>query len=154
MIKSLEILYNRIEQQKILSKQWQQAIIKAVYKKGSGEEQSKNQRGLFLVNIVSKVYEKMKKTQNETKHHKMSEMQTAGKKQRSKMERIVIVNAIIEQRGIDKRNIYIYICVLRVTVAVTCFEKLWLTNCIMEPAHLGYNKNDLEILYKSNETAL
>ena len=59
MIKSLEILYNRIEQEKIIPKQWLQLIIKSVDKKGSGEELSKNQRGLFLVNIVSKLYEKV-----------------------------------------------------------------------------------------------
>ena len=57
MIKSLEILYNRIEQEKIIPKQWQRVIIKSVDKKGSGEKLSKNQRGLFLVNVVSKVYE-------------------------------------------------------------------------------------------------
>ena len=68
------------------------------------KELSKNQRGLFLVNIVSKVYEKVKKTQNETKHNKMSEMQTADKKQRSTMDNIVIVSAIIEQRRIEKSN--------------------------------------------------
>ena len=61
IIKSLEILYNRIEQEKIIPKQWQQVIIKSVDKKGSGEELSKSQRRLFLVNIVSKVYEKIKK---------------------------------------------------------------------------------------------
>ena len=33
MTKSLEILYNRIEQEKIISKQWQQVIIKSVDKK-------------------------------------------------------------------------------------------------------------------------
>ena len=60
-IKILEILYNRIQQEKIRPKQWQQVIIKSVNKKGSGEELSKNQRGLFVVNIVSKVYEKVKK---------------------------------------------------------------------------------------------
>ena len=63
MIRSLEILYNRIEKEKIISKQWQQVIIKSVDKKGSGDELSKNQRGLILVNIVSKVYEKIKKTE-------------------------------------------------------------------------------------------
>ena len=68
------------------------------------KELSKSQRGLFLVNIVSKVYEKVKKTQNETKHNKMSEMQTAGKKQRSIMDNIVIVSAIIEQRRIEKSS--------------------------------------------------
>ena len=61
MIKSLEILFNRIDQEKTIPKQWQQVIIKSIDKKWSGEELSKGQRGLFLVNIVSKVYEKIKK---------------------------------------------------------------------------------------------
>ena len=97
MKKSLEILYNRIEQEGIIPKQWQQVITKSVDKKGNGEELSKSQRGLFLVNIVSKVYEKIKKkTQNGIIHNKMLEMQTAGKKQRSTIENIVIVSAISE----------------------------------------------------------
>ena len=68
------------------------------------KELSKNQRGLFLVNIGSKVCEKVKKTQNETKHNKMSEMQTADKKQRSIMDNIVIVSAITDQTRIEKSN--------------------------------------------------
>ena len=148
MIKSLEILYNRIEQERIVPKQWQQVIIISVDKKGNGEELSKSQRDLFLVNIVSKVYKKIKKAQNEIIHNKMSEMQTAGKKQRSTMENIVIVSAITEQRRIEKRNTYIFFA-----DAVKCFDKLWLQDCIIELAKLGYSKNDLEILYKSNETA-
>ena len=74
-------------------------------------------------------------------------MQTAGKKQRSTMDNIVIVSAIIEQRRIEKRNTYVFF-----VDAITCFDKLWLQDCIIELAKLGYNKNDLEILYKLNET--
>ena len=69
-----------------------------------------------------KVYEKIKKTQNETKHKKMSEMQTAGKKQRSTMDNIVIISAIIEQRRIENRNTYVCF-----TDAIKCFDKLWFT---------------------------
>ena len=71
---------------------------------------------------MSKVYEKIKKTQNETKHKKMSEMQTAGKKQRSTMDNIVIISAIIEQRRIENRNTYVCF-----TDAVKRFDKLWFT---------------------------
>ena len=69
MIKSLEILYKENRAGKIMPKQWQQVIKKSVVTKGNSEELSQNQRGLFLVNIVSKIYEKIKK-QNETIHNK------------------------------------------------------------------------------------
>lgn len=44
------------------------------------------------------------KTQKETKHKKMSEMQTAGKNQGSTMDNIVIVRAITEHRKIEKKT--------------------------------------------------
>ena len=75
-------------------------------------------------------------------------MQTADKKQRSTMDNIVIVSAIIEQRRIEKNNTYIFFADV-----VKCFHKLWLQDCIIELAKLGYSKNDLEILHKLNETA-
>ena len=67
MIKSVEIICNRIEQEKIIRKQWQQVIIKSADKKGIGEELNKNKRGLFLVNIVSQAYEKVKKKKDRMK---------------------------------------------------------------------------------------
>ena len=63
------------------------------------------------------------------------------------MDNIVIVSAIIEQRRIEKRNTFVFF-----VDAVKCFDKLQLQDCIVEMAKLGYNKNDLEILYKLNET--
>ena len=47
MIESLDILYNRIEQEEIIPKQWQQVKIKSIDKKESGEELKKNQRGFL-----------------------------------------------------------------------------------------------------------
>ena len=78
----------------------------------------------------------------------MSEMQTAGKKRILAMVNIVMVSVIIEQRRIEKIKTYVFFA-----DAVKCFDKLWLQDCIIEIAKLGYNKNDLEILYKLNETA-
>ena len=50
---------------------------------------------IFLVNI-SEVYELVKITQNEKNNSKMSEMQTAGRKKRSAMDNLIIMNNIIE----------------------------------------------------------
>ena len=68
-------------------------------------------------------------------------MQSAGKEQRSRMDNIVIVSAIIEQRRIEKSSTYIFFA-----DAVKCFDKLWLQDCIIELAKLGYSKNDLDII--------
>ena len=53
--KSLTALYNRIEEEKCVSEEWGHTTTKSVRKNGK-EEINENQRGLFLMNIVVKVY--------------------------------------------------------------------------------------------------
>ena len=55
------IATRKLHEKRIIPNQWQQVIIIAVDKKGNREELSKSQKGLFSVNIVSKVHEKIKK---------------------------------------------------------------------------------------------
>ena len=50
-------------------------------------------------------------------------------------------------RGEWRKEIYIFF-----VDAVKCFDKLWLLNYIRELKKLRYNKSDLEVLCKLNET--
>ena len=108
------------------------------------EKLNENQRGLFLMDIVAKVYEKVKNRQNEKIHSNMSQMQTAGRKQRSSMDNIRIVSSIIEKRRQEEQNTY-----LMCADAVKCFEKLWLKDCLIEMKELGYSSNNIKILYET-----
>ena len=56
IVKSLSILFNRIEREQRTLMQWRQTTIKSIYKGGSKANISESQRGIFLVNIISKVY--------------------------------------------------------------------------------------------------
>ena len=60
------------------------------------KKNQENQRGIFITNIVSKAYEIVKKIQNKAVKNNMFNMQTAGKKNRSTMDKIII-NAITEK---------------------------------------------------------
>ena len=51
-----------------------------------------------MVNVVSKVYERVKKTQNEKIHKNINQIQCTGRTQRSTMDNIIIMSAIIEKR--------------------------------------------------------
>ena len=95
------------------------------------------------MNIVAKVYEKVLKRQNEKVHSNMSQMQTAGRKQRSAMDNTLIASSIIEKRRQEKENTY-----LMCANTVKCFDKLWLKDCLIEMKELGYSNNDMKILYE------
>ena len=147
MIRSLTTIYNRIEEENMIPEQWNYTTVKSVNKNGLSQL-SESQRGLFLANIISKLYERIKKTQNEKFHTNMSQMQTAGRKKRSATDNILIMSAIIEQRREEKKNTYTYFA-----DAVKCFDKLWLKDSLLELKEIGYKSNDIKMLYEMNRQA-
>ena len=118
IVRSLSILFNRIEREQRTLIQWRQTTIKSIYKGGNKANISESQRGIFLVNIISKVYELVKITQNDKNNSKMS---VAGRKERSAMDNLIIMNTIIENQRTQKLNTYMFFA-----NAVYCFDKLWL----------------------------
>ena len=125
IVKSLRILFNRIEREQRTLMQWRQTTIKSIYKGGNKANISESQRGIFLVNMISKVYELVKITQNDKNNRKMSEIQVAGRKERSTMDTLIIMNTIIENQRAQKISTYIFFA-----DAVKCFDKLWLKDCL------------------------
>ena len=88
MEKSLAVLFNRIEEEWEIPKEGQLTTIKSVRKKRNQNKLKKRQRGLFMMNVVSKVYERVKKSRKENIHKNMSQMQRAARTQRSTMDNI------------------------------------------------------------------
>ena len=77
---------------------------------------------------------------------KISEMQTAGRKERSAMDNLIIMKNIIENQRAQKLITYMFLA-----DAVKCFDKLWLKDCILEMYNLGYDPNTLKVLYEMNK---
>ena len=121
-------------------------VRKSVRKKENQRKLSESQRGLFMVNVVSKDYERDKNTQNEKVHKNMKQMQCASRIQRSTMDNIIIMSAIIKKRRTERFDTDLFFA-----DAVKCFDKLWLKDCPIELKTLGYKHNDLKILYEMNK---
>ena len=76
----------------------------------------------------------------------MSEMQTGGRKERSAMDNLIIMNTIIENQRTQKLNTFMFFA-----DAVKCSDKLWLNDCLLEMYNLGYDPNTLKIFYEMNK---
>ena len=79
MESSLVKLFNRMERENTTPIQWNQIKIRSIHKKDPKEDLA-NQRGIFLTNIVSEAYEKVKLLQNEENICNMFRMQCAERK--------------------------------------------------------------------------
>ena len=100
------------------------------------------------MNTVSKIYESALKIQNENKNENMSQMQTAGRKQRSAVDNLIILNSIIENQRQYKNKTYIFFADPK-----KCFDKLWLKDCLIEMYNLGYSPGTIRSLYEINKTS-
>ena len=136
-----------MERENTIPIQWNQIIIRSIHKKFPKEDLA-NQRGIFLTNIVSKVYEKVKLLQNEENISNMSRMQCAGRKDRSPLDHIITLNAIIEKQRSEKKPTYILFA-----DAEKCFDKLLLEDGLLELHKLGWSEKDVMMLFRLSHIA-
>ena len=148
MIKSLTFLFNQMERELEIPKQWKDIKITSIQKSNNGSTLNETQRGLFITNIVSKAYEKVKKMNNEIHFNKISPMQMAGRKHRSTMDNLIIVSGIIADNKAKNIPTYLFF-----GDAEKCFDKLWLKDSILEIVKLGVPENDAIMLYLMNAEA-
>ena len=82
MIQSLATLFNRKGERKKTPIQWNQTKIKSLYKVRNKDRMQEIQKIICLMNIVCKVFERVKKLQNENKQANISSMENAVEKKR------------------------------------------------------------------------
>ena len=120
--------------------------VKTIGKKGSVLLMD-NKRGLFITDILSKMYEKVIKNRNEEKISEyMSDNQTGGVKERATADNFVILSEIIRRKKKMGKK-----CYLMFGDAVKCFDKLWLKDSLVELYKAGCDVQDIEMVYKMND---
>ena len=144
MLKSFCILFNKVKTENQIPIQRQLTTVTSMHKSVVEENIQENQRGIFLVNTVSKIYESALKIQNEKKTENKSQMQAAGRKQRSTVDNLIIQNSIRQ----NKNKAYLFFA-----DAKKCFDKLWLKDCLIEMYSLGYSPGTIRSLYQINKTS-
>ena len=149
MIEALQAMMNRMERERITPKQWSEMKIKAVGKPGNILEMD-NKRGLFITDILSKVYEKVIKKRNDEKIRAyLSDYQTGGVKFRSNVDNIMITSEIIRQKKKAGKKCYMFF-----GDAVKCFDKLWLKDSLVELFKAGCEPQDIQMIYNLNRDTI
>lgn len=144
MVKSLISIFNRAQEERKIPKQCTETAIESICKGGQRENLNETQRGIFMINAISIAYERVSKIQNQKLQEKMSNMQVAGKKNRSIVHN-TITNAIMEKQKLRNKNMYI------LHGPENGFDKLWLKDSLTETKNLGYSKIGTQILYELNK---
>ena len=149
MIDSLLAMMNKMEKERWTPKQWAEMKIKTISKPGSVLLMD-NKRGLFITDIISKLYEKIIKNRNEEKiYSRMSDFQAGGMKMRSTGDCLFLASEIIRTKKKAGKK-----CYLVFGDAVKCFDKLWLRDALVDLFEAGCEPQDIQMIYKMNENTV
>ena len=135
-----------MEHQRVVPKDWNEVKIKTIGKKGSILLMD-NKRGLFMTDILSKLYEKVMKRRNQEKIFEyVSDLQTGGTKERATVDNFVILSEVVRRKKKMGKK-----CYLMFGDAVKCFDKLWLKDSLVELYKAGCDIQDIMMIFKMND---
>ena len=149
MEECLLTLFNEMEKERCTPEDWNEMVIKSLHKKGKVADME-NKRGIFITDVISKVYEKVLKKRNKEKvDSRVSRNQVGGKKDRSAADHsIVLVDTLQRNKRINRKTYLVF------GDAVKCFDKLWLRDSLVELYKAGVPTQDVAMLYKMNKEAV
>ena len=145
MIRSLTLMSNKILREREIPEEWSRVIIKSLYKNKGSRLDMVNRRGLFLTNLVSKLFEKVLYCKSENRIQ-MPQCQNGGRKRRSAIDNLIIIMSIIDNNRRIGRKTYM-VC----ADAEKCFDKLWLEDCLIDLNEIGMREREVSIIYKMNK---
>ena len=130
-----------------IPKQWENMKIKSIYKNKGSRDDMKNRRGIFLMSVVSKLFERiiLKKIQENIN---MDECQNGGKKGRSTQDNWIVLMAVLDNNQRKKEHTFVVMA-----DAEKCFDKLWLKDSIVDIKDSGVRETDSELIRKMSKQA-
>ena len=141
------MMFNRILNEGEIPSQWEEMRIKSIYKNKGSRKELKNRRGIFITNILSKMFERVVMAEvNRTIKHE--ETQYGARKGRSSKDNWLVIMALIEEnRRRGEATWFVFVD------AVKCFDKLWLEDCLVNLSSAGIREKEVEIIGLLNKNA-
>ena len=148
--KSILLMMNSSHKMSVFPKSWYTLVIKTIFKnKGSFKDLS-NWRGIFITSIFYKLYEKLIYNREEKKiDHHFSEFAAGARKHRSTTDHLFTIQAIIDYYRYLKKSVHLLFLDLE-----KAFDKLWLTDTLIDIYKSGVSGKSLKNLYKLNKKSI
>ena len=149
LLSVLEMM-NCIKRLKVFPMDWKKMSIQTILKKQNGSMKTlNNYRGIFVVPILSLIFEKLLKNRV-TPHleQNMTPFQTGGVKGKGITDNLFILRGLIDHSKYLQKEIWITFYDIE-----KCFDSLWLEDCINSLYENGVKNDMLDLIYKMNHKA-
>ena len=139
---------NELKRHVYCPEQWERTLIKTIYKNKGSKKNLKNYRGVFLTQVVSKIYERILFERIREILDKVSRLQAGSRSNRGPPDNLFLMKSCIDHARY--LNIPVFITVYDFE---QCFDALWLEDSIVSLWELGVRDDTLAILYSMNKKA-
>ena len=143
-------MMNQIKKQQKYPKSLELCNISSIYKRKGSRNNFSNQRGIFRVTIFRSILDRLLYNDNyETIDNNLTDSNVGARKGRNIRDNLFVVGAILNdvvngKAGPIDLNVY---------DVETCFDSLWLSECINDLHEAGMKNDNLPLLYLENLNA-
>ena len=149
LLLSILAMTNSIKSSKVFPQNWSELWIKTLKKKKGSFKSLKNYGGIFIVPIISIIFEKLLKNRiTPILKQNMSNFQNGGSKGKGVVDNLFLLRALIDHSKYMGKQ-------LSLTFYDTekCFDSLWLEDCINALWDNGVKDDTLSLIYNLNVNA-
>ena len=140
-------MFNSIKENKGIPSQWKNVQVSTIYKNTGKRKRLINQRGIFLKQVLSKMYGKLNMNRAESAMNLIDKFQAGGTQNRSPADQKFLLRAAVDHS--KYLNLPIYLTFYDYS---QCFDSLWLSDCLLSLREIGVDDEIVSILHQMNET--
>jgi hypothetical protein len=144
----LLVVINRLKNSQMTPTQWEMMTITTLYKGKGSKKDLVNQRGIFLTQVICKIWERLIMARIGEPLSKINKLQAGSKKNRSPGDQTFILRGCIDRALYLNKPLYLNFYDFK-----QCFDKVWLEESIISLYKLGLDTEFLALIYKTNQVA-
>ena len=149
LVQSIVTMLNVTKKTRQVPSRWTEMYICTLYKQKGSWKELENHRGIFIVVIVSIIFEKVLKNRiTPVLRENITKFQTGGIKGKGVVDNLFIMRALISRSLYVNQHLFLTFYDIE-----KCFDSLWLEDCINALWKNGVENYNLYLIYLLNKKA-
>ena len=146
--KQLLQIINIIKRTHVIPSQWEEMMITTIYKGKGTQKDLVNQRGIFLTQVICKIWERLIKLRTGEVTAKINKLQAGSTTGKCPSDQLFLLRSCISHAKYLNQTLYFNFYDFR-----QCFDKLWLQDSIISLYKLGLRNEFLSLIFETNKRA-
>ena len=148
LVQNITVLLNLIKSSRAVPVEWIDLIIVTIFKNKGSRKCLEYYRGIFLSNVICKIFEKLIKRRVEPHLQKVNLLQAGSRTNRGPADSLFLVNGMIDHAKYLHKQLF-----LTFYDYSTCFDSLWLEDSMISLWDLGIRNEMFSLIFKLNENS-